>query len=192
MRRTIRKLMAEARAEAEAAKAKAEAVSPWALFRARRRRWARAAGRGAAREPVGAAGWGRRRPGAPLWCGFCSSPTPVLGAAGPGSTKAISLGFVPRTEAPLGTSSGDFFGGGLVLLSPLQSTPQKKKSFFKYGILKLWRRGLSRHTARYLQPTFLLRIALDFAENGPFFTPSFWVLPEECHHWDFDNSMETS
>ena len=81
MRRTIRKLMAEANAEAEAAKAKAGAVSPWALFRARRRRWARAAGRGAAREPVGAAGWGRRRPGAPLWCGFFSSLTPVVGAA---------------------------------------------------------------------------------------------------------------
>ena len=86
VRRTIRKLKAEAKAEAEAAKAKAEAVSPWALFRARRHRWARAAGRGSAREPVGAEGWGRRRPGAPLWCGCCSSPTPVLGAAGPGST----------------------------------------------------------------------------------------------------------
>ena len=64
MRRTIRKLMAEAKAEAEAAKA--ETVSPWALFRARRRRWARAAGRGAAREPpwvlqVGAVG-GQVRP----------------------------------------------------------------------------------------------------------------------------------
>ena len=51
MRRTIRKLMAEAKAKAEAAKAKAEAakakaeaVSPWALFRARRRRWARTVG----------------------------------------------------------------------------------------------------------------------------------------------------
>ena len=57
MRRTIRKLKAEAKAKAEArteaAKAKAEAVSPWALFRARRRRWARAAGRGAVREPRG-------------------------------------------------------------------------------------------------------------------------------------------
>ena len=90
VRRTIRKLKAETKAKveakAEAAKAKAEAVSPWALFRARRRRWARAAGHGAAREPVGAAGWGRRRPDAPLWCGCCSSPTPVLGAAGTGST----------------------------------------------------------------------------------------------------------
>ena len=53
VRRTIRKLKAEAKAGAEAAKAKAEALSPWALFRARRRRWARAAGRGAAREPCG-------------------------------------------------------------------------------------------------------------------------------------------
>ena len=44
--------------------------SPWALFRARRRRWARAAGHGAAREPPWAPeGWGRRRPDAPLWCG---------------------------------------------------------------------------------------------------------------------------
>ena len=79
MRSTIRKLMAEA--EAEAAKAKAEAVSPWALFRARRRRWARAAGRGAAREPVGAEGWGLRLPGAPLWCGCCSSLTLVMSSA---------------------------------------------------------------------------------------------------------------
>ena len=70
VRRTTRKLKAEAKAKAEskaeAAKAKAGAASLWALFRARRRRWARAAGRGAAREPAGAAGWGRRRPGAPL------------------------------------------------------------------------------------------------------------------------------
>ena len=55
MRRTIRKLKAEAKAKAkaEAAKAKAEAASPRALFRTRRRRWAQAAGRGAAREPRG-------------------------------------------------------------------------------------------------------------------------------------------
>ena len=47
-------------------------IAPWALFRARRRRWARA--------------------------------------------------------------SGLFFWGGVVLLSPLQSTPQKKSDFFKCGI----------------------------------------------------------
>ena len=59
VRRTIRKLKAEAKAEAaEAAKAKAEAVSPWALFRARRLSWARAAGRGAAREPRGCCRFG--------------------------------------------------------------------------------------------------------------------------------------
>ena len=55
MRRAIRKLKAEAKAKAdakvEAAKAKAEAVSPWTIFRSRRRRWARTAGREAAREP---------------------------------------------------------------------------------------------------------------------------------------------
>jgi len=81
VRRTIRKLKAEAKAEAKA-KAKAEAVSPWALFRARRRRWARAAGRGAARGPPWAPeGWGRRRPDAPLWCGCCSSLTLIIGTA---------------------------------------------------------------------------------------------------------------
>ena len=50
VRRIIRKLKAEAKAKAkaEAAKAKAGAISPWALFRARRRRWAQATGRGAA------------------------------------------------------------------------------------------------------------------------------------------------
>ena len=36
-------------------------------------------------SPRGLAGGGRRRPGASLWCGCCSSPTPVLGAAAPGS-----------------------------------------------------------------------------------------------------------
>ena len=73
VRRTIRKLKAEAKAEAKAkaakakaAKAKAEAVSPWTMFRSRRRRWARTAGREAAREPprvlqVGAVG-GQVRP----------------------------------------------------------------------------------------------------------------------------------
>ena len=75
VRRTIRKLKAEAKARNEAARAKAEAVSPWALFRAQRRRWARAAGRGAARGPpwvlhVGAVR-GQMRPSgaaaAPLW-----------------------------------------------------------------------------------------------------------------------------
>ena len=83
------------------------------------------------RAPMGAAGGGRRRPGASLWCGCCSSPTPVLGAAGPGSTYSISMGFVPRTEAPLGTSSVFCFLG-VVLLSPLcQSTPQEKSDFFQ-------------------------------------------------------------
>ena len=55
---------------------------PRLFYRARRRRWARAAGRGAARQPPWAAGgWGRRRPDAPLWCGCFSSLTSVLGAA---------------------------------------------------------------------------------------------------------------
>ena len=34
------------------------------------------------------------------------------GTAGPGSTWVISLGFVPRTEAPLGTSSGAWSSTG--------------------------------------------------------------------------------
>ena len=52
------------------------------LFRARQRRWARAAGRGVARQPPWAGeGWGRRRPDAPLWCGCCSSLTLIIGAA---------------------------------------------------------------------------------------------------------------
>ena len=58
-----------------------------------------------ARAPVSAAGGSRRRPGAPLWCGCCSSPTPVFGAAALGADWGISLGFVPRTAASLGTSS---------------------------------------------------------------------------------------
>ena len=57
-------------------------AAPLALFRARQRRWARAAGRGAARQPPWAGeGWGRRRPDAPLWCGCCSSLTLIIGAA---------------------------------------------------------------------------------------------------------------
>ena len=47
------------------------------------------------RAPVAPAVGGRRRPGAPLWCGCCSSLTPVLGAAALESTKCTSLGFVP-------------------------------------------------------------------------------------------------
>ena len=82
-------------------------AAPWALFRARRRRWARAV-----------------RP---------------------------------------------FFFFWVVLLSPFQSTPQKKSDFFKYGILRLWRRGLSAIEAHSKVPLtdFCFRIALDFAENGP-------------------------
>ena len=80
------------------------------MFRARRHRWARAAGRGAA--PVGAAGGGRRRPGAPLWCGCSSSLIPVLGAATLGAACGFSLGLFPRTAGSLGTSSGAWSGTG--------------------------------------------------------------------------------
>jgi len=63
------------------------------------------AGRGAARQPPWAAGgWGRRRPGAPLWCGCCSSLTLVLGAAALGAAWGSSPGFSPRAVASLGTS----------------------------------------------------------------------------------------
>ena len=38
---------------------------------------------------------GRRMTGAPLWCGGCSSPTPVLGAAALGAAWGSSPGFSP-------------------------------------------------------------------------------------------------
>ena len=52
--------------------------------------------------------WGpseRRKPGAPLWCGCFSSPTPVLGAAALDAAWGISLGFVLRAAASLGSNS---------------------------------------------------------------------------------------
>ena len=55
------------------------------------------AGRGAALQPPWAAGgWGRRRPGAPLWCGCCSSLTLVLGAAALGAAWGSSPDFSAR------------------------------------------------------------------------------------------------
>ena len=42
----------------------------------------------------------------PFWCSWTLFNTPVLGAAALGVAWGMSLGFVPRTEAPLGTSSG--------------------------------------------------------------------------------------
>ena len=76
--------------------------SPWALFRARRRRWARAAGRGAAREPPLALQVGPSQARCAPWRGCCSSLTPVLGAAALGVAWGSFLGFVPRTAASLG------------------------------------------------------------------------------------------
>jgi hypothetical protein len=57
-------------------------------------------------SPVGAAGGGRRGPGAPPWCGCCSSPTPVLGAAATRAACGSPLDYVPRAAASLGSSSG--------------------------------------------------------------------------------------
>ena len=48
------------------------------------------------KSPLWRCRWGRRRPDSPLWCGCCSSLTPVLGAAALGAAWGSSLGFVPR------------------------------------------------------------------------------------------------
>jgi hypothetical protein len=142
------------------------------MSRARWRRWARTAGRGAARVPpwalqVGAVG-GQVRPSgaaaAPLQPRFLVQRDQEAPRAAPWAL------FRARRRRWARAAGLFLFFSGWCSSAPSASPPPQKSDFFNYGILRLWRRGLSRHIARYLQPTFVFESRSVLPRTGHFYT----------------------